>query len=146
MLFGSGILGLGHHNFWIGTPGILGGTLEALFPGSLGALVTSCCHVCSMLVMIGVRRPGPYQRAKGGTLLCTSTIGPTKVWLPLNGFGEPFKGPEIGGLFSHNSPKVNFFPRESIYTGAHGPWDLLGVLTNFFGEKVFSGYTGVCGC
>ena len=111
MLFGSGILGLGHHYFWIGTPeywweiGALFSSLEPL------PLVGMFVHV--------LYDWGKEKGIKAGTGEDTSSNNtPALMWLVSNGFGN-FLGAGIWGFF-HTLPQVNIYTHGTQFTAAHG--------------------------
>ena len=114
MLFGSGILGLGHHYFWIGTPEYwweIGALFSALEPLPLVAMFI---HVL-------------YDWGKTqGTEMCDGeenaksviTNKPAFTWITLNAFGN-FLGAGIWGFF-HTLPQVNLYTHGTQFTAAHG--------------------------
>jgi len=108
MLFGSGILGLGHHYFWIGTPEYwweIGALFSALEPVPLVAMFV---HV--------IYDWGKEQGAHGEKSVITN--GPAMAWITVNAFGN-FLGAGIWGFF-HTLPQVNIYTHGTQFTAAHG--------------------------
>jgi len=111
MLFGSGILGLGHHYFWMGAPeywweiGALFSSLEPL------PLVAMFIHVTydwgkEMGVAKGTGKSNPISN------------GPALAWFFSNAFGN-FLGAGVWGFF-HTLPQVNIYTHGTQFTSAHG--------------------------
>jgi len=112
MLFGSGILGMGHHYFWIGTPEYwweIGGLFSALEPLPLVAMFI---HV----VYDWGRQEGAAEA--DGTGKKALNNGPAFTWFVLNAFGN-FLGAGIWGFF-HTFPQVNLYTHGTQFTSAHG--------------------------
>jgi len=108
MLFGSGILGLGHHYFWIGTPEYwweIGALFSALEPVPLVAMFV---HV--------IYDWGKEQGAHGDKPVIKN--GPAMAWITVNAFGN-FLGAGIWGFF-HTLPQVNIYTHGTQFTAAHG--------------------------
>jgi len=111
MLFGSGILGLGHHYFWIGTPE---------YWWEIGALFSSL----EPLPLIGMFVHVLYDWGKEKGLKehtgedVTSNNTPALIWLVINGFGN-FIGAGVWGFF-HTLPQVNIYTHGTQFTAAHG--------------------------
>ena len=102
MLFGSGILGLGHHYFWIGTPEYwweIGALFSALEPVPLVGMLV---HVI-------------YDMGKHGGKV---NNGPAFNWFIVNAFVN-FLGAGIWG-FMHTLPQINIYTHGSQFTAAHG--------------------------
>ena len=111
MLFGSGILGLGHHYFWIGTPEYwweIGALFSSLEPVPLVAMFV---HV---LYDWGKEQGEHEAEGKGSSI----KNGPTMAWVTTNAFGN-FLGAGIWGFF-HTLPQVNIYTHGSQFTAAHG--------------------------
>ncbi len=107
MLFGSGILGLGHHYFWIGTPE---------YWWEIGALFSSLEPVPLVAMFIHVLYDwGKEQGKQNGQALVNS---PAIGWISLNAFGN-FLGAGIWGFF-HTLPQVNIYTHGTQFTAAHG--------------------------
>ncbi len=112
MLFGSGILGMGHHYFWIGTPEYwweIGALFSALEPLPLVAMFIH--------VLYDWGKTQGEQDAQG---LEVSVIRnkPAFTWFVLNAFGN-FLGAGIWGFF-HTLPQVNLYTHGTQFTSAHG--------------------------
>jgi len=108
MLFASGILGLGHHYFWIGTPEYwweIGALFSALEPVPLVAMFV---HV--------IYDWGKEQGKKGEEGVIKN--GPAMAWITTNAFGN-FLGAGIWGFF-HTLPQVNIYTHGTQFTAAHG--------------------------
>ena len=112
ILLGSGILGTGHHYYWIGAPDMwisLGAVFSALEVIPLTLLVLEAYGQYRMVTAGG--REFPY-RASFWFLIATS------VW---NLVGAGVLG------FLINLPAVNYFEHGSFLTAAHGHGALAGV-------------------
>ncbi len=102
MMFGSGILGLGHHYFWIGTPEYwlsIGGFFSALEPVPLVAMVVHAVYDS------GVHR-------------IRSSNHPAMGWLIAHAFGN-FFGAGVWG-FMHTLPQINLFTHGTQWSASHG--------------------------
>ena len=102
LMFGSGILGLGHHYFWIGTPDYwlgIGGFFSALEPIPLVAMVVHAVYDS------GVHR-------------FKSTNHPALAWLIAHAFGN-FFGAGVWG-FMHTLPQINLYTHGTQWTASHG--------------------------
>ncbi len=102
LMFGSGILGLGHHYFWIGTPEYwfsIGGFFSALEPIPLVAMVVHAVYDS------GVHR---FQSANH----------PALAWLIAHAFGN-FLGAGVWG-FMHTLPQINLYTHGTQWTSSHG--------------------------
>ena len=112
MLFGSGILGLGHHYFWIGTPEYwweIGALFSALEPLPLVAMFIH--------VLYDWGKMQGEEDAKGQEI-SVITNKPAFTWFVLNAFGN-FLGAGIWGFF-HTLPQVNLYTHGTQFTSAHG--------------------------
>ncbi len=112
MLFGSGILGMGHHYFWIGTPEYwweIGALFSALEPVPLIAMFV---HV---LYDWGKEQGAAHARGETASVI---TNGPAMAWIVTNAFGN-FLGAGIWGFF-HTLPQVNIYTHGTQFTAAHG--------------------------
>jgi nitric oxide reductase subunit B len=101
-MFGSGILGLGHHYFWIGTPEYwltIGGFFSALEPIPLVAMVVHAVYDS------GVHR---FRNANH----------PALAWLIAHAFGN-FFGAGVWG-FMHTLPQINLYTHGTQWTSSHG--------------------------
>lgn len=102
LMFGSGILGLGHHYFWIGTPEYwfsIGGFFSALEPIPLVAMVVHAVYDS------GVHR-------------FKSANHPALAWLIAHAFGN-FFGAGVWG-FMHTLPQINLYTHGTQWTPSHG--------------------------
>jgi len=114
MLFGSGILGLGHHYFWIGTPEYwweIGALFSALEPVPLVAMLV---HV--------IYDWGKQTGHAGGKQTLNNT--PAFAWIIANGFGN-FLGAGVWGFF-HTLPQVNIYTHGTQFTSSHGHFAFWG--------------------
>ena len=102
LMFGSGILGLGHHYFWIGTPEYwftIGGFFSALEPIPLVAMVVHSVY-------------------DAGTHGFKSNNHPALAWLIAHAFGN-FLGAGVWG-FIHTLPQINLYTHGTQWTASHG--------------------------
>ncbi len=111
MLFGSGILGLGHHYFWIGTPEYwweIGALFSALEPVPLVAMFVHVLYDWG-------KEQGHAEAGQAGHAVKNS---PAMAWIAINAFGN-FLGAGIWGFF-HTLPQVNIYTHGTQFTAAHG--------------------------
>jgi nitric oxide reductase subunit B len=102
LMFGSGILGLGHHYFWIGTPEYwftIGGFFSALEPIPLVAMVVHAIF-------------------DSGAHKMQNTNHPAFAWIIAHAFGN-FFGAGVWG-FMHTLPQINLFTHGTQWTASHG--------------------------
>ncbi len=102
LMFGSGILGLGHHYFWIGTPEYwfsIGGFFSALEPIPLVAMVVHAVYDSGV------------HRFRNGN-------HPALAWLIAHAFGN-FFGAGVWG-FMHTLPQINLYTHGTQWTASHG--------------------------
>ena len=102
MLFGSGILGMGHHYFWIGTPEYwltIGGFFSALEPIPLVAMVVHAVY-------------------DAGTQKIKNSNHPAMAWIIAQAFGN-FLGAGVWG-FMHTLPQINLYTHGTQWTASHG--------------------------
>jgi len=102
LMFGSGILGLGHHYFWIGTPDYwfsIGGFFSALEPIPLVAMVVH-----------SVYDAGVHQ--------FKSRNHPALAWIIAHTFGN-FLGAGVWG-FMHTLPQINLYTHGTQWSASHG--------------------------
>ena len=102
LMFGSGILGLGHHYFWIGTPEYwltIGGFFSALEPIPLVAMVVHSVYDA------GVHR-------------FKNSNHPALAWIIAHAFGN-FFGAGVWG-FMHTLPQINLYTHGTQWTASHG--------------------------
>ncbi|MCK4442135.1 MAG: cbb3-type cytochrome c oxidase subunit I, partial [Sulfurovaceae bacterium] len=114
MLFGSGILGLGHHYFWIGTPEYwweIGALFSALEPVPLVAMFVHVLYDWGKEQGISGDKPAMNN-------------GPAMAWIVTNAFGN-FLGAGIWGFF-HTLPQVNIYTHGTQFTAAHGHLSFFG--------------------
>jgi len=111
MLFGSGILGLGHHYFWIGTPE---------YWWEIGALFSSLEPVplVAMFVHVVYDWGREHGTREGEGLKGIMTNSPAFAWLATNAFGN-FLGAGVWGFF-HTLPQINLYTHGTQFTSAHG--------------------------
>jgi nitric oxide reductase subunit B len=108
MLFGSGILGLGHHYFWIGTPE---------YWWEIGALFSSLEPVPLVAMFVHVIYDWGKEQGKNGERPAIKN-GPAMAWVVTEAFGN-FLGAGIWGFF-HTLPQVNVYTHGTQFTAAHG--------------------------
>jgi len=102
LMFGSGILGLGHHYFWIGTPEYwltIGGFFSALEPIPLVAMVVHAV----------------YDSGERGF---KNMNHPAMAWLIAHAFGN-FFGAGVWG-FMHTLPQINLYTHGTQWSASHG--------------------------
>jgi nitric oxide reductase subunit B len=108
LVLGTGILGLGHHYFWIGTPSYwlsLGGFFSALEP----------------LPLLGMVIHAVYD---AGTQHMKTTNKPALYWMIAEAFGN-FIGGGIWG-FMMTLPQINLFTHGTQWTASHGHFAFWG--------------------
>ena len=108
LMFGSGILGLGHHYFWIGTPEYwftIGGFFSALEPIPLVAMVVHAVY-------------------DSGAHKFKNTNHPALAWLIAHAFGN-FFGAGVWG-FMHTLPQINLYTHGTQWTASHGHFAFFG--------------------
>jgi nitric oxide reductase subunit B len=108
MLFGSGILGLGHHYFWIGTPE---------YWWEIGALFSALEPVPLIAMFVHVLFDWAKEQGENGEKSVINN-GPAMAWIVTNAFGN-FLGAGIWGFF-HTLPQVNIYTHGTQFTSAHG--------------------------
>jgi nitric oxide reductase subunit B len=102
LMLGSGILGLGHHYFWIGTPEYwftIGGFFSALEPVPLVAMVVHAVYDS------GVHR-------------FKNSNHPALAWFIAHAFGNFFGAGVFG--FMHTLPQINLYTHGSQWSSSHG--------------------------
>jgi nitric oxide reductase subunit B len=118
MLFGSGILGMGHHYFWIGTPEYwweIGALFSALEPLPLVAMFIHVTYDWG-------KQQGIAKGEGEGRNPVANT--PALAWFFSNAFGN-FLGAGIWGFF-HTLPQVNIYTHGTQFTSAHGHLSFFG--------------------
>jgi len=117
MLFGSGILGMGHHYFWIGTPEYwweIGALFSALEPLPLVAMFIHVTYDW------GKQTGKAVEGGKPSPIANTTAL----AWFFSNAFGN-FLGAGIWGFF-HTLPQVNIYTHGTQFTSAHGHLSFFG--------------------
>ncbi|MFA6202731.1 MAG: cbb3-type cytochrome c oxidase subunit I [Gallionella sp.] len=102
LMFGSGILGIGHHYFWIGTPEYwlsIGGFFSALEPVPLVAMVVHAVF-------------------DSGVNKMRNNNHPAMGWLIAQAFGN-FFGAGVWG-FMHTLPQINLYTHGTQWSASHG--------------------------
>ena len=105
LMFGSGILGLGHHYFWIGTPDYwlsIGGFFSALEPIPLVAMVVHAVYDSGMHKMRNNNHPAFAWIKVGAFLLLQTSLLASIVALlwgvlraPRNGYADTERQPPL---------------------------------------------------
>lgn len=134
MLFGSGILGLGHHYFWIGTPEYwweIGALFSALEPVPLVAMFV---HVIYDWGKETGLKEGEGEKEK------TMNNSPAFAWFVTNAFGN-FLGAGIWGFF-HTLPQVNIYTHGTQFTSAHGHLAFFGAYATILIGMFYIGVQG----
>ena len=134
MLFGSGILGIGHHYFWIGTPEYwweIGALFSALEPVPLVAMFV---HV----IYDWGKETG--LKEGHGTAEKTMNNSPAFAWFVTNAFGN-FLGAGIWGFF-HTLPQVNIYTHGTQFTSAHGHLAFFGAYATILIGMFYLGVQG----
>lgn len=137
MLFGSGILGMGHHYFWIGTPEYwweIGALFSALEPVPLVAMFV---HV---LYDWGKEQGIAKGKGEEGSVIAN---GPAMAWIVMNAFGN-FLGAGIWGFF-HTLPQVNIYTHGTQFTAAHGHLAFFGAYATILIGMIYYGVQGAYG-
>jgi len=133
MLFGSGILGLGHHYFWIGTPEYwweIGALFSALEPVPLVAMFVH--------VMYDWGKETGIKKGNGEKAMMTNS--PAFAWFVANAFGN-FLGAGIWGFF-HTLPQVNIYTHGTQFTSAHGHLAFFGAYATILIGMFYMGVQG----
>jgi len=136
MLFGSGILGLGHHYFWIGTPEYwweIGALFSALEPVPLVAMFVHVLYDWG-------KEQGKVE-SEGGAHAINN--GPAMAWIATNAFGN-FLGAGIWGFF-HTLPQVNIYTHGTQFTSAHGHLAFFGAYATILIGMMYIGIQGAYG-
>jgi len=114
LVFGTGILGLGHHYFWIGTPEYwlgIGGFFSALEPLPLVAMIIHSIYDAGSTKLRTVNRPALF-------------------WVFAQAFGN-FFGAGVWG-FMQTLPQINMYSHGTQLAASHGHMAFFGayVATN----------------
>ncbi|MCF6207582.1 MAG: cbb3-type cytochrome c oxidase subunit I [Sulfurovum sp.] len=136
MLFGSGILGLGHHYFWIGTPEYwweIGALFSALEPVPLVAMFVHVLYDWG-------KEQGHAEAGQEGHAVKNS---PAMAWIAINAFGN-FLGAGIWGFF-HTLPQVNIYTHGTQFTAAHGHLAFFGAYATILVGMMYLGVQGAYG-
>lgn len=134
MLFGSGILGMGHHYFWIGTPEYwweIGALFSALEPVPLVAMFV---HV----VYDWGKETGLKEGHGTGEKVMNNS--PAFAWFVTNAFGN-FLGAGVWGFF-HTLPQVNIYTHGTQFTSAHGHLAFFGAYATILIGMFYMGVQG----
>lgn len=108
LVLGTGILGLGHHYFWIGTPTYwltIGGVFSAMEP----------------LPLLGMVIHAIYD---AGTHKMKTTNRPAMMWLLAEAFGNFIGGGMFG--FMMTLPQINLYSHGTQWTVSHGHFAFWG--------------------
>ncbi|MEF3074031.1 cbb3-type cytochrome c oxidase subunit I [Methylobacter sp. Wu1] len=108
LMFGSGILGLGHHYFWIGMPEYwlsVGGFFSALEPIPLVAMVVHAIY-------------------DSGVHAFKTVNHPALAWVIAHAFGN-FFGAGVWG-FMHTLPQINLYTHGTQWSASHGHLSFFG--------------------
>ncbi|QKF73789.1 nitric oxide reductase, large subunit [Aliarcobacter faecis] len=136
MLFGSGILGIGHHYFWIGTPEYwweIGALFSALEPVPLVAMFVH--------VMYDWGKEQGLQKGAGEKAQMNNT--PAFLWFCASAFGN-FLGAGIWGFF-HTLPQMNIYTHGTQFTSAHGHLAFFGAFAMAMIAMFYMGVQGKAG-
>jgi nitric oxide reductase subunit B len=142
MLFGSGILGLGHHYFWIGTPEYwweIGALFSALEPLPLVAMFIHVLYDWG-------KTQGAEMNAEHTDedhVRSVVTNKPAFTWFVLNAFGN-FLGAGIWGFF-HTLPQVNLYTHGTQFTSAHGHLAFFGAYATILVGMMYLAVQGTNG-
>ncbi len=108
LMFGSGILGIGHHYFWIGTPEYwltIGGFFSALEPVPLVGMVVHAVY-------------------DSGKHDFKNNNHPAMAWLIAHAFGNFFGAGVFG--FMHTLPQINLYTHGTQWSASHGHFAFFG--------------------
>lgn len=133
MLFGSGILGMGHHYFWIGTPEYwweIGALFSALEPVPLVAMFVHVIYDWGKET--GLKEGEQVEK--------TMNNSPAFSWFVANAFGN-FLGAGIWGFF-HTFPQVNIYTHGTQFTSAHGHLAFFGAYATILIGMFYMGVQG----
>ena len=133
MLFGSGVLGLGHHYFWIGTPE---------YWWEIGALFSALEPVPLIAMFVHVLYDWAKEQGESGEKSVIKN-GPGMAWIVTNAFGN-FLGAGIWGFF-HTLPQVNIYTHGTQFTSAHGHLSFFGAYATILIGMMYMGVQGAYG-
>lgn len=128
MLFGSGVLGLGHHYFWIGTPE---------YWWEIGALFSALEPVPLIGMFVHVIYDWGKERGKGAGKL---TNTPAFAWFVSNAFLN-FLGAGVWG-FMHTLPQINLYTHGTQWPAAHGHLAFFGAYATILIGMFYMGIQG----
>ncbi|RLA76296.1 MAG: nitric-oxide reductase [Epsilonproteobacteria bacterium] len=138
MLFGSGVLGMGHHYFWIGTPEYwweIGALFSALEPVPLVAMFVH--------VLYDWGKEQGLAEAEGDGSGHALNNGPAMAWIVTNAFGN-FLGAGVWGFF-HTLPQVNIYTHGTQFTASHGHLSFYGAYATILIGMMYMGLQGTYG-
>lgn len=136
MLFGSGILGIGHHYFWIGTPEYwweIGALFSALEPVPLIGMFVH--------VIYDWGKESGHAAAEGKKHEISNT--PAFSWFVVNTFGN-FLGAGVWG-FMHTLPQINLYTHGTQWPAAHGHLAFYGAYATILIGMFYMGVQGANG-
>jgi nitric oxide reductase subunit B len=136
MLFGSGILGMGHHYFWIGTPEYwweIGALFSALEPVPLIGMFVH--------VLYDWGKESGRAAAEGQKHSISNT--PAFSWFVVNTFGN-FIGAGVWG-FMHTLPQINLYTHGTQWPAAHGHLAFYGAYATILIGMFYMGVQGANG-
>jgi len=133
MLFGSGILGMGHHYFWIGTPE---------YWWEIGALFSALEPVPLIAMFVHVLYDWGKEQGVNGEKQAINN-GPAMGWIVTNAFGN-FLGAGIWGFF-HTLPQVNIYTHGTQFTAAHGHLAFFGAYATILIGMMYLSLQGAYG-
>lgn len=136
MLFGSGILGIGHHYFWIGTPEYwweIGALFSALEPVPLIGMFVH--------VIYDWGKESGHAAAEGKKHEISNT--PAFSWFVVNTFGN-FLGAGVWG-FMHTLPQINLYTHGTQWPAAHGHLAFYGAYATILIGMFYMGVQGTNG-
>src|SRR6516164_9553639 len=122
LVLGTGILGLGHHYFWIGTPNYwltIGGFFSALEPLPLLGMVVHAVYDAGAQHMKTTNQPAFY-------------------WLMAEAFGN-FLGAGVFG-FMITLPQINLYAHGTQWTVSHGHFAFWGAYVCCLLSRMYLGF------
>ena len=137
MLFGSGILGMGHHYFWIGTPE---------YWWEIGALFSALEPLPLVAMFIHVLYDWGKQQGKAaadGSEESVINNKPAFAWFVMQAFGN-FLGAGVWGFF-HTLPQVNLYTHGTQFTSAHGHLAFFGAYATILIGMMYMAIQGTNG-
>ena len=134
MLFGSGILGLGHHYFWIGTPE---------YWWEIGALFSALEPLPLVAMFIHVMYDWGKEQGAHGEESSVIKNKPAFTWLVIQAFGN-FLGAGVWGFF-HTLPQVNLYTHGTQFTSGHGHLSFFGAYATILISVMYLAVQGTNG-